>query len=262
VKAPWNPLLSNGTPPAQNSCKEGCNPAFVNAPQCTPGPLPRAMRRGLLPLVIPTCPGDTVTQYGRINAIWVPEYVLWNAFGRAADYSPISPPSDSDVKAAADLDLTLTAVEGDDFLFPGIVLDVYTSNNVAPGMVTAVIAGTFENGSAWSQTVTLSLGHQGTSRYIILSSREIQGGAYPALFRVSGGIPVLETGVDNPIHIDGGALQQLLFLASPTSPPRTLTVTITKANIGTNFYVEALSPVSELWNWAMSLWYASAEASQ
>lgn len=227
------------TPPTKcDSCAGGQTTTAAN---CEPGTLPSGMMIGALPVVSAYCPGDTVLQYGRINAIWVPDYVFWGHFARAADFASVAPRSDSGTKPAGALTLTMGVDAGIKVLVPGIIFDVMTSNNVAPGITQFSIAGVFEDNTLWTQDITVSAGHQGLSRFAIIATREVQGGAYPSLCQIMDNFVITSTG---------------LFLG-PTAVT-SLTVTVNRANVDTDFYTETLSPVSELWYWVMAKWYNSA----
>jgi len=231
--------------PANSDCP--CPPSGSSpAGACTPVNYP-TFRRGILPLVQAFCPGDTVPQPGRINALWVPEFVVEHFFARGADFSPVTPLTDTDTYTTTDITLTLTApaVSGEtpaeEYLIAGIVIDLMSSNNVAPGITTLVLTGVFENSADYAQTVQLSTGHVGLSRFVLLFSREMQGGAYPSLVRIQTEVIVGEN--DAPADV--------------VSPTDVLTVVATSVP-GTSIRIETLSPVSELWYQAMSAWYANA----
>jgi hypothetical protein len=239
---------SRGTAPQGNSYGSdprcGCD---RNNNACSPAPasFPAGMRRGYLPLAVPMCPGDRITQPGRINGIWVPDFVFYNFFARGSDYSPVTPVSAQDTKIAnTPLVLTLAPAAGSDYLFPGVVIDLMTSDQVAAGIGTFSLAGTFENGDAYTQTFTEISSISGrTARYVILFTREVQGGAYPSLVRTSNNF-VLTQDATAPDHFRVNS---------------SLTISTSILNPGTVVYAEMLSPVSDLWNQVLSFWYNSAQ---
>lgn len=219
--------------PCANNCETSNFGQSAN--YCAPnGSKPAALKRGTLPVIIPLCQGDQVNDPGRLNDCWVPESVVLGHFVRCAIYSPAQPGiaalSASGVKAGGDLAMTLasTVLLAQTYLIPGFTLDISTSMQVAPGVVTFDIAGFFENGAPWAQTVQVSPTRVGTSRFIVLATRESSGGAYPV-----------------PAKIDVS--------------PADLTITVTRANVGTEFYIEGLTPVSSLWDTATEVYYSNRE---
>lgn len=221
----------------QPACASGCETDNLgqSANYCArPGTQPLALKRGTLPVIIALCPGDQINDAGRLNDCWVPESVVLGHFVRCAIYSPAQPGiaalSAQGVKAGGDLALTLASsvVLAQTYLIPGFSIDISTSLSVPPGICTFTIAGFFENGAPWEQTVQVSPTRVGTSRFIVLATRESSGGAYPV-----------------PAKIDVA--------------PADLTITVTRANVGTGFYVEGLTPVSSLWDTAAEVYYDNRE---
>jgi len=208
------------------------------------------MYRGEMLLVQAMCPDDMITQPGRINRSWVPEFVAVDAFQRAATYSPITPLQDTGTYTGPALALALAfeAPPTDDrqrALLPGLIVDIGTSLDTPPGKVTANLAATFENGAAYTQQVQMSLGHIGLSRFVILFSREVQGGAYPQLAVVDNGSLVgYSEGVEaDPVY---GAVKGIDF-------------TVTNGPPGITVNIEGLSPISELWYAVLANWYATRQ---
>jgi hypothetical protein len=219
-------------------------PPNVGTPQgaCIPPGYP-TFKRGQLPIVQAFCIGDTVTQPGRINAAWVPEFVVEEFFARGAAYAPRAPLSDTDTYTTAPITLTLAPSAGEAVLTPGFIVDLMTSNNVAPGITTFTVTAAFEGMAAASyvQTVQLSTSRVGLSRFVILGTKEVQGGAYPSLISIANAAIV---GVD-------GDLANVIYT-------RTFSVSLESVP-GTSVRIETLSPISELWYQAMSAWYSTAQ---
>jgi hypothetical protein len=199
-----------------------------------------------MPIVIPFCPDDSVPQPGRINAAWVPEFVVENFFGRGADFSPITPlQTTGTFTDPGPLVLTLATTATEDQRVSGIIIDIMSNNNTSPGITTIEFVGTFENNAAWTQTVQFSTGHIGLSRFVLMPTREVQGGAYPALLRV------------NPVTLQIGDV--VGAGTDVVAEVHTIVGTVTGSVPGTSVRLETLSPVSELWYQAMAAWYLTAE---
>lgn len=235
---------------------------------CGPPPLDGSFRRGIMPTVITTCQTDAVVQVGRIDEMWVPEFIVWNFFARGADYSPAAPIQATGVKAAGDLVLTQNIpvfasrkpTQGPKSLLIGNVVSIGTSANVTAGDSTIDMAGTFEDGSAYTQEVQWSQGAAGNSRWLQMFSKEVQGGAYPALVELRAeDYLVVEVGTTADVSIAAGPTQSLEFLDGLTAgPAQDLTTTVTQGNQGTNYTVQSLTPLSDYYYWGMAYWETSA----
>lgn len=247
----------NTTPPAdQGRC---CVPqaAGPSPAQCAPGPLPVGYRRGRLPVAFAPCDDDIITQFGRADAAWIPEYMFWGLVGKAATYSPRTPLATSGTKGAGALTLSIalsaavTTAQGNDYLFPGFVLEAGTNNNVAPGVIDLDISGTFEDGQPYTQTMQFNTGHVGVSRFFVAATRETQGGSYPSLINVSRDLIVVAGGTS--IALTAAAAPNDATAIVPTNGirkvQRDFTVTINQANQDTTFRLELLSPVGRFWDW-------------
>lgn len=234
--------LMGGTTAPDKCCPSG---QPVNCAQPQDG-IPAGIERGVMPIVIAICPDDTVTQPGRIDSSWVPRFVAEDVFQRGATFSPITPLQATGTyvgPGALALSLAFGAPPGTPAqraLIPGVIIDLMTSNNVAPGITTADFTGTFENGLPWTQQVQFSTMATGTSRFIVLASREVQGGAYPQLVVVDNGSLVGETVAD----------------VQSFAPVSTLGVSFQSVP-GTSIRIEGLSPVSKLWYQALAMWNAT-----
>jgi hypothetical protein len=152
---------------------------------------------------------------------------------------------DTDTFVAAPVVLTLATAVNEIVLLSGVIVDIMSNNNTSPGITTIDFAGTFENFAAYAQTVQFSTGHIGLSRFVLLFTREVQGGAYPCLVQI------------NPATLQIGDDADA---SDVTAVAHTLTATVQSSVPGTSVRVEGLSPVSELWYGAIDAWYADAAA--
>jgi len=244
---------TSSTPPTNGSRCQPCGTVKVN---CPPGPMPLGYRRGNMPVVLSTCDDDQVTQVGRNNRIDVPEFMFWEAVAKAATFSPRTPLSDSDVKAAGALTLSIAlgaaagTAQGNSYLFPGFILEMSTSNNVPAGVVDVDVTGTFEDGQPYTQSLQFSPGHQGVSRFIIMATRESQGGSYPSLISVQRDFILSGPAVSIPLTAAAAPNDATAIV--PTNGIRAMqrdfTVTVTQANVDTTFRIEMLSPVGRFWD--------------
>jgi hypothetical protein len=210
-----------------------------------------------IPVIAKYCGDDEVLQFGRSRLMNIPWYMVESLIARAANYSPRTPLSVSGEKGAGtlSLDIALTdavlPAQGNDYLFPGFMLEISTSDNVAPGVSTASIHGVFEDGQEWTQDVQFSQGHVGVSRFLVFGSRTEQGSSYPSLFRVSQGLLLTEIG--GAIVLTPGAAPNDATSATPTNGIRAIerqfSVDVTEANLGTAYRIELLTPVGRFWDW-------------
>lgn len=227
----------NDQPSHANGCGcDSCSNAYppMSAARCGPPRLQPNMRRGVLPTVIAACAGDTIIQPGRIREMYVPEFIVWDFLARGVNFSPMVPVQAEGTKAAGTLVLTFTLPGGGppNALIAGIVLTVGTSALVTPGNTYITWAGTFEDGSAFTQDTQWKQSAAGSSDFIQLFSKEIQGGAYPALVKLS------------------------------TTGPVNLTASITNGALNTEYSGQSLSPVSDYYYWMLAYWEASSRLSR
>jgi hypothetical protein len=220
--------------------------------------LPVGFRRGTLPIAVSTCAEDEITQFGRTNALWIPEYMWWGMVGRAATFSPRDPLSAAGVKAGGTLSLLVqlaaaspATAQGSKYLFPGCMLEIGTSDNVNPSVSDITFTGTFEDGQPFTQTMQFSQGKKGVSRFIVAFTRQTQGGSYPGNivverdFQLS--LPAVATA------LTAAAAPNDATTWTPTNglreAQRDFQVDVTNAVTNTSFRVELLSPVGKFWEW-------------
>jgi len=245
---------STTSPPSDGPC--ACGPSAYGA--CAPGDLPSGFRRGALPIGLPTCPEDEITQFGRTNALWVPEYMYWQMVARAATFSPRDPLAAAGVKAGGNLSLLVqlaaaapATAQGNRYLFPGFMLEIGTSDNVNPSVSDITFAGTFEDGQAYSQTMQFSQGRKGVSRFVIAFTRQTQGGSYPSNVVVERDYQLTLPAVATALTAAVAPNDATTWV--PTNGLRAaqqdFTATVTNAVTGTSFRLELLSPVGKFWEW-------------
>jgi len=190
------------------------------------------MRRGILPTLLATCQGDQIIQAGRLEEMYVPEFIVWDFLARGVNYSPIAPLQAQGTKGVGTLTLTLALPASQPFAnIAGLVVTVGTNANVTPGNVYFTLSGKFEDGTVYTQDVQVKQARAGSSDFIILFSKEIQGGAYPAL----------------------------AHLVYDASAPTVLTIAVTNAATNTEVSVATLSPVSDQYYWMLAYWETSAQ---
>lgn len=192
------PPVSPLGPGIAGGVQGGANPPRLYASQA----------RGLAPTVFSFDPRDVVTRTGRMNGQWIPISAVWEAFDRAVVFSPEAPISGRDVIASGVAQIVLTPGTSDrtsatyfghDLRFAAIIIDLSTSNNVTPGDVDMTLTGRFEDGDIYTQSLTFSPGKVGVSRYGIMFTQEVDGGAYPCLVTLKRDVLFAAPGVAIPL---------------------------------------------------------------
>lgn len=209
------------------------------------------LTEGNLPTILPLRDGDYVNRYARDAYVRLPQYATHAFFSKGATYSPRAPLSTSGTKAAGQLALSIAlaaasgSTQGNRYLVPGIVIEITSGGDVAPGVSRLSVTGTFEDGQAWSQTdIELAQGNPGTSAYIIVPTRETDGGAYPSLCCIQRDL--LQAAAGGSIALTAAAPPNDATAIVPTdgirSPRYDLSVAVDDAITGTFYRVATLTP--------------------
>jgi hypothetical protein len=259
-------VFAPSAPAQDQSCACPTAPVYSVDP-CAPNLRRERFRRGRLPIAISTCPENTINQLGRTNSAWIAEETLWAMFNKAATYTPIDPLSASDVKAAGNLTLTLGfaaaagTAQGNRLLTPGFVIEIANSDNVAMGVSNVSLTGTFEDGQPYTQTLQFNVGKQGLARYMVLATRVSQGASYPSLVTIERDIQLTSPGVATALTAAAAPNDATTW--TPTNglraAQRDFTFVVTAGNINTQYRIEALTPVSQYWDWAEAIWADASE---
>lgn len=205
---------------------------------CGPPPSSADAKRGVLPTLIAVCDSDRIVNPGRLPVMWVPRYVCWNFFANGASWAPQAPMQASALypgSGQTTLTLSLPAPTGPGVIsrsrFCGLVISIGTAATTTPGDTTLSVVGTFPDASLYSQIIQLSQGKAGNSRFILLFSQIVSGGAYPTLVQLqTPSADVTDTATN------------------------TLEVTVTSGPANAIYTISTLTPVSDYWDWAQAFW--------
>lgn len=265
------PAANGADKPSNGGGCSGNNPNYgVRSDAACQPPNNGGIQRGLMPTIVATCKGDAIVQPGRIQEMWVPDFVVWNFFARGADFSPIAPIQASGTKGVGALTLTLNipvaasrpATLGPKALVCGLMVSISTSANTPAGDSTISFNGTFEDGTTWDQTSQWSQGAAGTSRFIQYTTKEVQGGAYPALVELhASDYLVVGAGVSAVVTSTPPSTTALSFTngIAATAAAQDLVVEVEEANQGTSYIAQTLSPVSDYFYWGKAYFDASTK---
>lgn len=252
-----NPLTSNFVRAASADIAAGCScdARIGHVPTCrTQAGGASSVRHGaFMPPVIPLCGGDIVVSYGAPALLQAPAFAMQGFLAQALTRTPYAPVSVSGTKAAGNLTLDLKAdtptagQPGNLHHFGALVLEVATSDNVAPGRTVLDIDFYDENGTPQSWTgIEVRQSKPGNSQFILVMNAIASGFAIPCFGRLSQDVIAVGT---EAYALTAAAAPNDATSITPTSglraPDFSCVATVRSGVTGTDYTLASVTATSE-----------------
>jgi len=211
--------------------------------------VPTEDQRAQTPLLMALCDGDRITIRGRNKYADSDFNTAWDVFERSGNFSPTEPITDIKtyttvpVTLTLELDAPVSPALGQRVLVAGLVIDTYTQGtNTAPGKIRLRVTATLEDGTTYTQDLTVKTRCMGNSTFILMFSKETAGGSYAALAVIDNGSSI------------GATTTDVQVLATVT----TITVEVLQAPPSTSVEADTLSIISDEWELARAAMQAGS----